>query len=39
LKHKRAADFASMSKAHFATAVKLYNEIKKIMDNEAKEAI
>jgi hypothetical protein len=39
LKHKRAAYLASMSKAHFAAAVKLDNELKKVMDNEAKEAI
>jgi len=39
LKHKRAAYLASMSKAHFAAAVKLDNELKKVMDNETKEAI
>ena len=39
LTRKRAADLASMSKAHFAAAVKLDNELKKVMDNEAKEAI
>ena len=32
LKHKRAADLASGSKAHFATAVKLDNELKKILN-------
>lgn len=32
LKHKRAADLAMDSKAHFAAAVKLDNELKGIID-------
>ena len=32
LTRKRAADLASMSKAHFATAVKLDNELKEILN-------
>ena len=39
LKHKRAADLARDSKAHFATAVKLDNELKGLFDNDAKEKI
>lgn len=36
LKHKRAADLARDSKSHFATAVKLDNELKGLIDNEEK---
>ena len=36
LKHKRAADLASDSKSHFATAVKLDNELKGLIDNDEK---
>lgn len=40
LTHKRAADLASMSKAHFAAAVKLDNELKGILNQEpAKEEL
>ena len=39
LKHKRAADLARDSKAHFAAAVKLDNELKGLFDNDAKEKI
>ena len=37
LMHKRAADLARDSKTHFATAVKLDNELKGLFDNDAKE--
>ena len=37
--HKRAADLARDSKAHFATAVKLDTELKGLFDNDAKEKI
>lgn len=36
LKHKRAADMARDSKSHFATAVKLDNELKGLIDNDEK---
>lgn len=36
LKHKRAADLARDSKSHFATAVKLDNELKGLIDNDEK---
>src|SRR5574344_627626 len=36
LKHKRSADLARDSKYHFATAVKLDNELKGIIDNDEK---
>lgn len=39
LKHKRAADLAMDSKSHFATAVKLDNELKGLIDNDTKEKI
>lgn len=39
LKHKRAADLARDSKAHFAAAVKLDSELKGLFDNDAKEKI
>ena len=39
LMHKRAADLARDSKAHFATAVKLDTELKGLFDNDAKEKI
>ncbi len=39
LKHKRATDLARDSKAHFAAAVKLDNELKGLFDNDAKEKI
>lgn len=39
LKHKRAADLARDSKAHFAAAVKLDTELKGLFDNDAKEKI
>lgn len=39
LKHKHAAVLAGNSKAHFKQAVKLDNELKGIIDNEAKEKI
>ena len=39
LKHKRAADLARDSKAHFAAAVKLDQELKGLFENETKEAI
>lgn len=39
LKHKHAAVLAGNSKAHFKQAVKLDNELKGIIDNDAKEKI
>lgn len=39
LKHKRPADLAMDSKSHFAKAVKLDNELKGLIDNDAKEKI
>ncbi|MBR2059636.1 MAG: hypothetical protein IJ982_12195 [Fibrobacter sp.] len=39
LKHKRTADLARDSKAHFAAAVKLDSELKGLFDNDAKEKI
>ena len=39
LKHKHAAVLAGNSKAHFAQAVKLDNELKGLFDNDAKEKI
>src|SRR5574344_2516353 len=36
LKHNRAADLASDSKSHFATAVKLDKELKGLIDNDEK---
>lgn len=39
LLHKRAADLARDSKAHFAAAEKLDSELKGLFENEAKEAI
>ena len=39
LKHKHAAVLAGNSKAHFKQAVKLDNEIKGLIDNDAKEKI
>ena len=39
LMHKHVAVLAGNSKAHFAQAVKLDNELKKVMGNEAKEEI
>lgn len=39
LKHKMAADLAMDSKSHFATAVKLDNELKGLIDNDAEEKI
>ena len=39
LMHKHAAVLAGNSKAHFAQAVKLDNELKGIIDNDAKEKI
>lgn len=36
LKHKSAADLARDSKSHFATAVKLDNELKGLIDNDEK---
>ena len=39
LMHKRAADLARDSKAHFKQAVKLDNELKGLIDNGAKEKI
>ena len=34
LKHKRAADLSSESKAHFAAAVKLDSELKELMNGD-----
>ena len=39
LMHKHAAVLAGNSKAHFAQAVKLDNELKGLIDNDAKEKI
>ena len=39
LKHKHAAVLAGNSKAHFNQAVKLDNELKGLIDNDAKEKI
>lgn len=39
LKHKHAAELAGNSKAHFKQAVKLDNELKGLIDNDAKEKI
>ena len=39
LKHKHAAVLAGNSKAHFKQAVKLDNELKGLIDNDAKEKI
>ena len=39
LMHKHAAVLAGNSKAHFAQAVKLDNELKGLFDNDAKEKI
>ena len=39
LMHKHAAVLAGNSKAHFAAAVKLDNELKGLFDNDAKEKI
>ena len=39
LNHKHAAVLAGNSKSHFATAVKLDNELKGLIDNDAKEKI
>lgn len=39
LEAKRAADLAGNSKAHFKQAVKLDNELKGLIDNDAKEKI
>ena len=39
LKHKHAAVLAGNSKAHFRQAVKLDNELKGLIDNDAKEKI
>lgn len=39
LMHKHASVLASNSKAHFAQAVKLDNELKEFMDNGTKEKI
>lgn len=39
LNHKRAAELAVNSKAHFNQAVKLDNELKGLIDNDAKEKI
>lgn len=39
LKHKHAAVLAGNSKAHFKRAVKLDNELKGLIDNDAKEKI
>lgn len=39
LKHKHAAVLAVNSKAHFKKAVKLDNELKGLIDNDAKEKI
>ena len=36
LKYKRAADLERDSKSHFATAVKLDNELKGLIDNDEK---
>ena len=39
LKHRHAAVLAGNSKAHFKQAVKLDNELKGLIDNDAKEKI
>lgn len=39
LKHKHAAVLAGNSKAHFKQAVKLDNELKGLIDNDAKEKL
>ena len=39
LKHKHAAVLAGNSKAHFRQAVKLDNELKGLIDNDAKDKI
>ena len=39
LKHKHAAVLAGNSKAHFKQAVNLDNELKGLIDNDAKEKI
>lgn len=39
LKHKHAAVLSGNSKAHFKQAVKLDNELKGLIDNDAKEKI
>lgn len=39
LKHKHAAVLAGNSKSHFKQAVKLDNELKGLIDNDAKEKI
>lgn len=39
LMHKHAAVLAGNSKAHFAQALKLDNELKGLFDNDAKEKI
>lgn len=39
MKHKHAAVLACNSKAHFKQAVKLDNELKGLIDNDAKEKI